>query len=620
MEDFLSLEENNPLAPIDLSIFKDHIEESLLGILSSLPKVEKTLIVDKSCVSALNYFTNISKLEKEMVRKELNTLRKSPFYSDSSIHIYLIPAKQECLEMIEMHISCHVKLLEQKQEKLNVQQKENKKIDNKQFHIIFIPKINNECQSFIKNSYKYEHYYYIHNLGIDIYPFDYDLMSLEQPDCIRDIYINQNYNILSVLCKAFIKIETVFGKIKYKFYKGEISSKLNGLIEKEENNRIFDDNTDFLGSFFIDRNVDFITPFCTANTYESLLDEYFGINFNSIRISSKILSRKDTKKDMIKVDLSNRNKFYSNIKNYGFPRLSVFLQKRLKNYNDLLNKSKKETDLEIIKKNLENISILKTEKPYLDDNIIIADILSTQKKNPINQLYLTYEHMLLSSFYPPSLQEFYENEMGKHCSYYNLLRLICLESLTQNGIKSKQYDYLKKEFLSVYGYQNLILWNNLEKLKILKKYERSSNYDKISQKLNLLIEEINEFSPDDASFAYSGYCPISVRLIEKGIKNGWSNIKDVFDALPGEYYFSKDEKEIMNPNEKKFILLVYIGGITFGEIAAIRFLNETMQFHKFIILTTSIINSKKIFDSLSMKDNQPFSFQEYYNSIKKTIK
>ena len=72
MEDFLSLEENNPLAPIDLSIFKDHIEESLLGILSSLPKVEKTLIVDKSCVSALNYFTNISKLEKEMVRKELN--------------------------------------------------------------------------------------------------------------------------------------------------------------------------------------------------------------------------------------------------------------------------------------------------------------------------------------------------------------------------------------------------------------------------------------------------------------------------------------------------------------------------------------------------------------------
>ena len=76
----------------------------------------------------------------------------------------------------------------------------------------------------------------------------------------------------------------------------------------------------------------------------------------------------------------------------------------------------------------------------------------------------------------------------------------------------------------------------------------------------------------------------------------------------------------MNPNEKKFILLVYIGGITFGEIAAIRFLNETMQFHKFIILTTSIINSKKIFDSLSMKDNQPFSFQEYYNSIKKTIK
>ena len=76
--------------------------------------------------------------------------------------------------------------------------------------------------------------------------------------------------------------------------------------------------------------------------------------------------------------------------------------------------------------------------------------------------------------------------------------------------------------------------------------------------------------------------------------------------LPGESYFGKSDQEILSVKEKKFILLVYIGGITYGEIAAIRYLNETMQFFKFIILTTGIISTKKFFQSLSLK-NEDFS-------------
>ena len=129
-----------------------------------------------------------------------------------------------------------------------------------------------------------------------------------------------------------------------------------------------------------------------------------------------------------------------------------------------------------------------------------------------------------------------------------------------------------------------------------------------------MTDEINELEPEDTSFAYNGYCSIIVKLIEIGIKKGWSEIKDILNILPGEYFFSKNEKEIINPSEKKFILLVFIGGITYGEIAAIRFLNENMQFHKFIILTTSIINSKKFFESISLKNDNIFTFLDFKNS------
>ena len=69
MEDSNSSQENNLVYPIDLSIFKKYIENSLLHIISSLGNVEKTLIVDKSCVSSLNYFTNLNKLVDVGIKK-----------------------------------------------------------------------------------------------------------------------------------------------------------------------------------------------------------------------------------------------------------------------------------------------------------------------------------------------------------------------------------------------------------------------------------------------------------------------------------------------------------------------------------------------------------------------
>jgi hypothetical protein len=39
MEDFIQPSEENPIEPIDISIFKEHIQKSLIRINHSLPKV-----------------------------------------------------------------------------------------------------------------------------------------------------------------------------------------------------------------------------------------------------------------------------------------------------------------------------------------------------------------------------------------------------------------------------------------------------------------------------------------------------------------------------------------------------------------------------------------------------
>ena len=63
------------------------------------------------------------------------------------------------------------------------------------------------------------------------------------------------------------------------------------------------------------------------------------------------------------------------------------------------------------------------------------------------------------------------------------------------------------------------------------------------------------------------------------IKYGWHSIKDVIKVIPGDFEYPANEKEILS-NQKKgksFILLVFVGGITHGEISAIRYLNRTLK-------------------------------------------
>ena len=154
--------------------------------------------------------------------------------------------------------------------------------------------------------------------------------------------------------------------------------------------------------------------------------------------------------------------------------------------------------------------------------------------------------------------------------------------------------------MNTYGYQDLFLWRNLEKVEMLKPLDSQNFYIEANKKLQLIFGNVDLNEPNDTSYAYIGYSPIIIRLIEKGIsQGGWGNIKDILKKIPGDSNFPSDESDIFSNNiDKQFILVVFIGGITYGELAAIRLLNKKNRTKKFIVLTTGIINSKRLFQSL----------------------
>ena len=573
--------EENPIYPIDLSIFKDQIRQTLLNILDTLPPVEKTLILEKACLSKLNYLTSLEPLKERQVRKELIILKSGSFVSDSPIIIYIITPQLENVKIIEKHIESNTKDFGSK----DSNEAENKESFNK-YHLIFIPKISGECYSYINNS-KYKSYFNTHILNIDIFQLDYDLLSLENQNSFRDIYVDKNLNSLSCLSRAIIKYETVFGRIKYKYSKGFYSKKLTEILNREEEtlSSSLNNENETLACLIFDRNVDMVTPFCTNYIYEGILDDYIGIDFNTISVNTKILEKESKVDNIKKIDLSVKDKFYTLVKDFNYKKIQKFFPERLTE----LNKDKENLDKE-----------KKVEKNSLTNHINLSDYIARNQKLPIFKFYQNMEKSLLKGELPNKLHDFIEDELSKKANEYNLLKLICLESIIHSGIKYKVYEQIKKDFLNIYGYQEIFLWHNLEKIEILKQQDNNSFYADANKKLQLIFDNVDINDPNDISYTYNGYAPIFVRLIEKAIsQGGWGAIRDILKKIPGETNFPSDETDIFSTSvDKQFILLVFIGGITYGELAAIRYLNKKNNNKKFIVITTGIINSKKIFDSL----------------------
>ena len=155
-------------------------------------------------------------------------------------------------------------------------------------NIIFIPGESYEiieymmANDLIKNFKRF-------SFNIDLLPIDNDLLSLEKENCFREIYIDKNLTSISELANAFVKLESCFGKVKHRYIKGDNSKIFDDLVKEKEKENDLKTTEEILGMIVLDRSVDFLTTVTTNYTYEGLIDDYFGINFGTIKIKESII-------------------------------------------------------------------------------------------------------------------------------------------------------------------------------------------------------------------------------------------------------------------------------------------------------------------------------------------
>ena len=497
-----------------------------------------------------------------------------------------------------------------------------------------MPDISYELKSFIK-IYGLEEELDIYSFNNELIPIDNDIITLNMPNAFRDIYMYNDKNILTVISKVLCKLELIYGLIQYKFIKGDNSKIVNDLLETEESINLFNKkNYGIHSCIILERAVDFISPFCRNYTYEGLLDEYFGIKWNNIKVKNSLLDKSSSKRDN-KVsskqeysffELSSNNILYEKCRNMLLWQAAQYIQTCASEIKNLKDKTKDETtNISAVAENLKKMKdAIKSDIPFLEKHIPLLEYISKDIKSPNNNQLKKYEQLLIVGDMSETLHEFYEDQIGKKLDLYQILRLMCLESLTHNGIVD--YNKIKKDILLFYGFEKIFIFHNLEKAGLLKEKGIIGNpltnidYSSLFFKMELLNTDINFNDIKDCSYIYEGYCSISLKLIEKAVSGTWGKIADCLNKIPGFTKFPENASQFLKDKkpDKNFVFVVFIGGVTYAEIEGIRFLNKTMNDTKIIIVTTHIISPKNLFDSSNKNAvNDNFTIKLFNETILK---
>lgn len=578
-------------APINLTSLRDQSQKELIAILKNI-RGKKCLVIDPKLGGSLSLVIQTSILKENGV--ELRHLTKDPIQTECTKIVYLVRAQLDLMEFICSHVHNDVS-----------------KAIQREYFVYFVPRRAVACEKILEEE-KMHHLMTMGEYSLYWVPLDEDVLSFELDLAYKESIVDGDMSSLWHIAKAIHKLEFSFGLIPNVRAKGKasvhVADILNRMITEEPVNSsdmvIPEINTLIL----LDREVDMITPMCSQLTYEGLVDEFLRVNNGAVELDASIMgAQQDNKKT--KVPLNSSDKLFKEIRDLNFEVVVQVLRQKAtsmkQDYTDITTTTQTVTDLKDFVKKLNSL-------PEITRHINLAQHLSTFTSKPSFLGRLDMEQTILEAQSYDICFEYIEELIQKQEPLVTVLRLLILFSLTNAGLPKKNFDYLRRELLHSYGFEHMATLNNLEKAGLLKKQEAKSNWLTVKRALQLIVDDTDTAKPNDISYVFSGYAPLSIRLIQHAIRSGWRSIEEILRLLPGPHSETKrsgfasseafdnlsgasTNMDKMGDGRRSLVLVVFVGGITFAEISALRFLSaqEGMPYD-LIVGTTNIVSGHSL--------------------------
>ncbi|KAM4893111.1 vacuolar protein sorting-associated protein 33B isoform 1-T1 [Sylvia borin] len=578
--------------PPDFGILKRLARDQLVYLLEQLPG-KKDLFIEADLMSPLDRIANVSILKQHDVDK-LYKVETRPAPGASDQFCFLVRPRVRTMRFIADIVNA---------DKMSGR--------SRKYKIIFSPQKFYTCEMVLEEEGVFgdvtcdEWSFYL-------LPLDEDIISMELPEFFRDYFLEGDHRWINPVARALQLLNSLYGPFGKTYGIGrcaKMSYELWRDLEDESESEVQGRKPEIGHVFLMDRDMDYVTALCSQVVYEGLVDDTFRIKCGSVDFGPDVTSSDKS----IKVLLNSQDKVFSEIRNEHFSSVFGFLSQKSRNLQAQYDR-RRGMDIKQMKDFVsQELKGLKQEHRLLSLHIGACESIMKKKTKQDFQETIKAEHSLLEGFDIRESTSFIEEHIDRQVSPIESLRLMCLLSITENGLVPKDYRSLKTQYLQSYGPEHLLTFHNLKRIGLLTEQSagdtltaveskvsklvtdraagkitdafnslaRKSNFRAISKKLGLIPRLDGEYDlkmPRDMAYVFGGaYVPLSCKIIEQVLeRRGWQGLEEVVRLLNGNEFCVSDSAVEDNPacESQRVILAVFLGGCTFSEIAALRFLGK----------------------------------------------
>uniref|UniRef100_A0A671G4E9 VPS33A core subunit of CORVET and HOPS complexes n=1 Tax=Rhinolophus ferrumequinum TaxID=59479 RepID=A0A671G4E9_RHIFE len=440
------------------------------------------------------------------------------------------------------------------------------------FHLLFVPRRSLLCEQRLKDLGVLGSFIHREEYSLDLIPFDGDLLSMESEGAFKECYLESDQTSLYHAAKGLMTLQALYGTIPQIFGKGECARQVANMMIRMKREFTGSQNSIFPifdNLLLLDRNVDLLTPLATQLTYEGLIDEIYGIQNSYVKLPPEKFAPKkqgDGGKDLPteakKLQLNSAEELYAEIRDKNFNAVGSVLSKKAKVISAAFEERHNAKTVGEIKQFVSQLPHMQAARGSLANHTSIAELIKDVTTSEDFFDKLTVEQEFMSGIDTDKVNSYIEDCIARKHPLIKVLRLICLQSVCNSGLKQKVLDYYKREILQ---------------------------------------------NPTDISYVYSGHAPLSVRLAQLLSRPGWRSIEEVLRMLPGPHFEERQPlptglQKKRQPGENRVTLIFFLGGVTFAEIAALRFLSQLEDGGtEYVIATTKLMNGASWLESLMEK-------------------
>jgi vacuolar protein sorting-associated protein 33A len=477
----------------------------------------------------------------------------------------------------------------------------------------------------------------VSELPLSFFPLERDVLSLELDESFHDLYLSKDVTPNFLLAKALMGIQQNHGLFPRIVGKGDNAKRVADLLSRmrqellagedaTEANRVgLSPSTTNESVIIIDREVDYVTPLLTQLTYEGLIDELFEIQNNQTKVDTSVVGAQaqssaatsQSRKRTLQLDSSD--KLYDQLRDANFAIVGSLINKvarRLQQYQADYEAKHKTQSIAELKEFVSQLPSFQQEQASARTHAGLTEQIRDYTRTDQFTGLLQVQQNLAAGSDPSSQVEKIEELVARDTPLPEVLRLLCIYSCISGGIKQREYDHFRRLILQGYGYHHVLTLHSLEKMQLC--WSRSSpyapgsgsggstDYSYLRRQLRLVVDEVQEDDPNDVAYVYSGFAPLSIRLVQcviqkqylhgvaKGSSNanaaaaasgagsqGWHGFDDAVKHVRGRTFYQLQKGEdkavkaralLSGSGTKQTVFIVFVGGITFAEIAALRFI------------------------------------------------